>query len=46
MGILNGKPLGAVMKKSNSSIFKVVRTGWMVWIPAQTINFLYVPVSH
>lgn len=46
MQLLNRKPLKETIKKSNSKIYKVVSNGWKVWIPAQTINFLYVPLSH
>lgn len=41
--VLEGKPLSAAWTKYQTEIWDSVKACWTVWVPAQLINFAFVP---
>lgn len=41
--VVSGKPLSSAVEKYKSEIWESVQALWKVWVPAQMINFAFVP---
>lgn len=41
--VLSGKSILAARERIKNDLFSVMKVNWMIWIPAQTLNFYVVP---
>lgn len=44
MLLLQGKP-GLIRPKLEQDLFETVRANWILWVPAQYLNFRFVPLT-
>jgi protein Mpv17 len=46
LGLAEGKSFGEIGQKINDSLATAVTGSWVVWIPAHTINFRFIPTEQ
>merc|ERR1740138_864348 len=46
LGMLQGMDLAQIEQRISSTLWDTLKAQWAFWIPAQLINFKYVPVRH